>query len=251
MSVTAFTRLRMLWGGFDWQHGTDHPYSTSQTVTGGTSAVASGGIGVRRCAITIDRASQHGGADAALMHFSVLNMTSGAPDDTWTSTDYTQAETAISAFFSSMATYWPTGYKVTIYNWYREGDGVVKPNPAERQTVLTTPIAGSGSGHLEAPQVATTITFRTGVRHSWGRTYFPAVNLTGNNSGNITSGNVDAIAGYAQTMVNSLASNDLHLVVVSKPLHASLNVEHVEVDDNFDIVRRRRWKSSTYKKILP
>ena len=44
---------------------------------------------------------------------------------------------------------------------------------------------------------------------------------------------------------------DFHLVVVSAARHSALTVEKIEVDDNVDIIRRRRWKQSTYRKILP
>lgn len=251
MAVTAFTRLRMLWGAFDWQHGTDNPYTAVQTKTGGDSAVATGGIGVRRVDMVIDRATAHPSADPALCHFDWLNITGGTPDDTWTTADYTSLETLLNAFWTSMKIFLPTGFAVTTYNWYRIGDGVVPPNPAQRQLILSTPILGTGGTMSKPPQVATSLTFRTAVRRSWGRTYLPTnaggITATGNQS----TGDVDAIAGYANTMITGAATNDMHLVVVSKPLHATLNVEHVEVDDNWDVVRRRRWKSSTYKKIIP
>ena len=41
------------------------------------------------------------------------------------------------------------------------------------------------------------------------------------------------------------------MVVVSRSLQAALGVEQIEVDDNLDVVRRRRWKVSTYKKLVP
>jgi len=251
MTVVAYDRLRMLWGALDWQHGTNHPYTAAQTKSGGDSAVAVGGIGIRRVECTIDRATQHAGADPAVMHFDILNMTSSAPDDTWTTTDYTQSETALSAFFTSVAPFWSTGYKLTTFNWYRIGDGVTKPNPAERQLLLTTPIAGSSSFHTVPPQSACSITFRTAVRRSWGRTYLPIPSVSLSAAGVLSQSNVDTITGAANTLVTALAANDLHLVVYSAHLHATLNVEHVEADDVVDIIRRRRWKTSTYKKILP
>lgn len=185
------------------------------------------------------------------MHFDILNMTSSSPDDTWTTTDFTQCETALDAFFTALVNYWSTGYKLTTYNWYRVGEGVTKPNPAVRQLAKGTPIVGTSAGHLASPQTACSITFRTAVRRSWGRTYLPAPQLSGNTAGVITTGNVDAIAGAANTLAVALAANDFYLVVTSKKLHAALNVERVEVDDVLDVIRRRRWKSSTYKKLLP
>jgi len=243
--------MRMLWGAFDWQHGTDNPYGSAQTVSGGTSAAVSGGIGVRRVEVTIDRATTHAGADPALVHFDFLNMTSGAPDDTWTTGDYTTLEGYLNSFFTSWAVYWHTGYKVTTYNWYRVGAGVTVPNPAQRQLVLTTPIAGSAGTAHNPPQVATSVTFRTAVRRSWGRTYMPMSGGAVSAGQVLGSGVVDTTCGYVNTLVTAAASSDFHLVVMSKKLSAALTVEKVEVDDVYDVVRRRRWKSSTYKKILP
>jgi hypothetical protein len=143
----------------------------------------------------------------------------------------------------------PTGYSFTTISWHRKGTGVSKPNPAERTTVIT-PITASASG-AHFPQVACSITFRTGVRKSWGRTYLP-LNAAGVlSNGSLPSGQVDAIAGATNTLMTSAASSDFHLVVVSSSLASSLNIEKIEVDDVTDVIRRRRWKSATYKKILP
>jgi hypothetical protein len=67
----------------------------------------------------------------------------------------------------------------------------------------------------------------------------------------MASGTVDSIATATHTLVTTAAAADFHLVVVSKPLTSSLNVESIEVDDVLDVIRRRRPKKSSYRKILP
>ena len=62
---------------------------------------------------------------------------------------------------------------------------------------------------------------------------------------------VGTIAGAANTLLTSAASNDFVQVVTSLHLNAALAVEHVEVDDVPDVVRRRRWKQQTARTILP
>jgi hypothetical protein len=99
--------------------------------------------------------------------------------------------------------------------------------------------------------VACSITFRTAVRKSWGRTYLPiSIDAIGIN-GRPKNVAVDAIATATNTLVTTAATNDFHLVVVSQPLASSLNVERIEVDNVADVIRRRRWKATTYRKLLP
>jgi hypothetical protein len=252
MAVVAYDRLRMLWGALDWQHGSNTPYTAAQTSTGGSSAVGPG-IGVRRCVAVVDRSTAHASADPAEMHFDFLNITSGAPDDTWTTADFTTLEGYLDTFFGVIASnLWSSGYKLTQYNWYREGAGIVAPNPAVRQITKTTPLAGSNAGtSVHPPQVACSLTQRNGVRRSWGRTYIPVNVATLLSAQTLPTATVDAIANGANALMTSAASSDFYWGTTSKTLSAFLNTEHIEVDDNLDVIRRRRWKSSTYKKILP
>jgi len=240
----------MLWGTFDWQHGSDHPYAPADTASGGTDAVT--GVAVRRVVLVFDRTGQIAGADPAVMHFDFLNITGGNPDDTWTAGDYTTIETALGAWWTTTKPYVQSNIKLDSYRWYPIGEGVSPPNPAERVTTVAS--AGTGSGTVAPPQVACSLTFRTSVRRSWGRTYLPLGGLSATNmaaGGQFTSSAVDVLAGALNTLVTSCASSDFYLVVTSKVLHAALTVEKVEVDSNLDVIRRRRWKASTYKKILP
>jgi len=250
MALTAYTRFRFLWGAVDWQGGSDNPYAAAATGTLGDDAVA--GIGVRRVMLVIDRTTNHAGADPAVMHFDILNMTGGNPDDTWTSGDYTAVETALDAFWTTAKAKVSGNYKLSELRFYRVGKGVHKPNPAER--VSTRSVAGTSAGGNMPPQLACSLTFRTAVRKSWGRTYLPLGALGGSDvtaGGEFSTANVDLLAGALNTLVSSLASSDFYLVVTSLALSAALNVEKVEVDSNLDVIRRRRWKQSAYKKILP
>lgn len=248
----AYTRLRALWGGLDWQHGTENPYTTAQTKSLGTSAApGSGNIGVRRSTLVFDRNSYTPADDDINCHFDWLNITGGNPDDTWTTTDFTTLETLLQAFWTSLLVYVAPNTKLREIRWYRVGVGITPPNPAERVFTLPTMIAGTTTGAVGPPQMCSTITFRTAVRRSWGRTYLPVTPTLTLGTARLGTALVDLIAGSANTMVNSAASSDFHLVVTSKHLSASLNVEKLECDDVSDIVRRRRWKHTSYRKILP
>jgi hypothetical protein len=249
--ATSYVRLRVLWGALDVTaaQGQTPTYAPAQIVSGGASAAAGSGVGVRRVTLNIDRTAVEGGMDPAVMHFDILNTTSGSPDDTWVTADYTTVEGQLDLFDSSIRTMGMSGHKVSQYIWHRVGSGVSKPNPAERVTDRPGALAWTGGPGLPA-QCASSITFRTGVRRSWGRTYLP-LGANAMSGVRLGGGSVDTIAAAANALVTGLATADMHLVVVSAPLASSLNVEHVEVDNVPDIQRRRRPKKQTYRKILP
>jgi len=252
MAVTAYQRLRMFWGALDYTlQGPQTPgYSSTQIVTGGPSATVGSGVGVRRASIQIDRSAQNALLDPAYIHFDWLNLTSGTPDDTWTTSDFTTMEAIIATAMTTYRGFMPTSWTWTQVAWYRVGTGVTKPNPAERILINATPPPGTGASIDWPNQVAYSITFRTGVRKSWGRTYLPVVGAT-LPDGTIGTSVVDSICTATHTMVTSAASSDFHLVVVSKPLSSSLNVEKIQVDNVPDVIRRRRLKKKTYAKVLP
>ena len=252
MSVlTAYQRFRFLWGAVDWEGGTDSPYTSAQTGANlGTSAAPGAGVGVRRCVLHFDRSAIEAGLDDAECHFDFLNITGGTPDDTWTSTDYTTLEGFLDTFWNAIRSKHTTNIKLSQYSWYRHGPGIVAPNPAER--VTSRSIAGSGTSDALPPQVAQTITFRTAVRRSWGRTYLPGITESSTTAGgDYATADVDVWANAAGALLSSAVGADFPLVVTSVHLNAVLNVEHIECDDVPDIIRRRRFKHALYKKILP
>lgn len=249
--ATSYARLRMFWGAFDVDlvHADAPQYATTQIKDGGTSAAVGSGIGVRRASLVIDRAPAHASADPAFCHFDFLNVTGGDPDDTWTSGDYDTMEGHLTDWWNSVKTYVPVNYKLSEFRWHRVGTGIPHPNPAERTNILVSSIGGSASGF--PPQAACSITFRTAIRKSWGRTYLP-IGAEALGTGYVfTHTAVDAIAGATDTLVTDAAGDDFQLVVVSAAQTSSLAVESVSVDDVPDVIRRRRWKVETYRKVLP
>jgi hypothetical protein len=249
--MLAFQRLRMLWGALDWQNGTDNPYPSASTFSGGASAAGgAGSIGVRRATLVLDRLTQTPAADSIEMHFDFLNYTSGSPDDSWITSDFTTLEGYLNTWWASLTGYVDSKTRLAEIRWYRYGPGIVPPNPAVRVLTIGSPVAGSGIGY-HTPQTACSITFRTAVRRSWGRTYLPWTGAALGSTLRPGNADCDAIANATQTLVNSAAGADFQLVVVSKRLSASLAVEKIEVDNTLDVIRRRRFKTSSYKKILP
>jgi hypothetical protein len=199
--------------------------------------------------VHVDRTGLITGADDAEFHFDFLNITGGDPDDTWTSADYTTLEGYLDTFWTAIKGYVHPGCKNAGYHWYRHGPGIVGANPAER--VTSRSVVGTSGGDPLPPQDSTTITLRTAVRRSWGRTYLPGL-TTGamGSAGEFSNAFVDNIAAAADTLNSSANGSDFPLVVVSVVNSATLMVEAVEVDNVVDIIRRRRWKTASHKTII-
>jgi hypothetical protein len=249
--LTAYQRFRFLWGAVDWEGGSDSPYTGAQTGANlGTSAAAGVGVGVRRVVLVFDRTTAVTGSDAAECHFDFLNYTAGSPDDSWITSDYTTLEGYLDTWWTAVKPRINSQIKLIAYRWYRHGPGINPPNPAER--VTTRSVAGTGTGNMLPPQDAFSITFRTAVRRSWGRTYLPGLNMDQVTApGKWGSTGVDAVVNATGALLSSAIGSDFPLVVVSNHLSAVLNVESVSADDLADVIRRRRWKQATYHKILP
>jgi hypothetical protein len=249
MAVTNL-HIRFLWGAFDLaaeQARTPNYVGATSYATLGPNAAGGGGIGVRRATLILDRTLASPADDAATMHFDFLNITGGNPDDTWIAADYTTLESALNTWWAAVAGIAPTYIRMTRIMWHRVGPGIPKPNPAERILDLTTPVAGS-SGASNSPQTASSITFRTGMRKHWGRTYFPLGSLL-SGSDRVTSANQGTLVSNTVTLMHSAMSSDFHPVVVVTNPAGAIGIESIEVDDVPDTVRRRRWKHTGSKTI--
>lgn len=181
------------------------------------------------------------------MHY--INITSDALDTTWITADFTAAESAFQTFWSAVANRIPNDVRLVEHRWYAFGPGVVPPNPPVRVTTLGTPIVGtqtSGYGH----QIGSTVTFRTALRRHWGRIYMPV------GPANITAGGqfgtviVDNLADAARTMLNAaLASQGVIPVVYDRNRKSMFGISALEVDSVPDVQRRRRPRSTVYRKL--
>jgi hypothetical protein len=247
--ATTLTRVRFFWGALDIAHesGTFPAYSPTQYVSLGPSAADAAGIGVRRATLIFDRTLAVPADDDINMHFDFLNMTSNAPDDTWTSTDYGQIEARLLTWWTAVKTAAAATTRLYRISWHQLGPGIGKPNPAERILDIATPVAGTSSSVGGPPQIASTISLRTGFRRNWGRTYFPIV-LT-STTGRVTTTQADLLVASTVTLLQGTKTDDFMPVVYSARLGSALGVETVSVDDVADTVRRRRWKKQAYRKL--
>ena len=251
MSVLAnYARFRFLWGGADIELGSgQYPSGVTDASGLGATAAAGDGVGVRRAVVHFDRTAASVGADDAEIHFDFLNLTGGDPDDTWTDADYENLEGHLDTWFAAIAGKIDHNYKLRQFSWYRFGPGVAAPNPAER--VVTRTDAGTLSGFPLPPQVACSMTLRTGIRRSWGRTYLPGLGLDNAVAGGRLSGtSLTAIVDALAALYEDANGDDFPMVVVSKAHLSVYAIEAVEVDDVLDVIRRRRWKQAITKTII-
>lgn len=244
----AYSRIKFFWGALDIVHSDESAYTTAQTKSLGEN-VSPPGIGVRRAQLVFTRAGIGSGEDSIVGHFDFLNLTSGNPDDTWTTGDFTTLETAIGTFFTSTAGMMWSKIVFDQIRWYRIGPGTAPPNPPVRITDVTTP--GSGANPLP-PQVALSVTFKTAVRKGWGRIYLPYAT-----SGHVDSnGYVDAstcsnVANATKTLFDTAQAAEFTPVVYSPTRGKAFSIETIQVDNLYDVIRSRRYDKATLKEVRP
>jgi hypothetical protein len=246
--ATTISHKSFFWGALVLDEAaTSQPaYPVTDYVTLGDDATVGGGVGVRRATLVLDRSGYATADDAALMHFDFLNLTSDSPDDTWTSADFAALEGRLNTWWNTIKGYTPATTKLTRYYWHRVGAGITKPNPAIRITDIATPVASAASTFSAPPQAACSISLRHGVRRAWGRTYLPmAVAGAG---GRFANADADAIVAATVTLLQGAKLDDFLCVVTSIVHNQAFVVEKVVVDNTVDIIRRRRFKHTTYIK---
>jgi hypothetical protein len=178
-----------------------------------------------------------------------INTTGGNLDTTWVTADYTAVESAVQTFWGAYGGA-NTEVRLVEHRWYPFGPGVVKPNPPSRISTLGSPLAGTGSTPIPH-QNACTVTLRTALRRHWGRFYTPWFKALDGTGGQLFPTTVDAIAAAARTMLTAPGtSQGVYPVVWDRNKHRAYGITDIEVDSVTDIVRRRRPRTSAYKKIL-
>lgn len=212
--------------------------------------------------------------DRDMCTFHFLNITDGAPDATWTNTDYTTVETAFDALWTGMKVWHPTWMTLAAYKWFKSGpawepEGDMPYNPVERTTLRS--VAGtSGASSMLPPQCAATVTERTAIQKRWGRFYWPApmpgsgVSVIDANGRIATAGSTFGLdlSTRSVTFYNACRAAELIPVVWSRarsaytspagnsiPAHAATaySVDMLQVDNLWDVLRSRRYDGPTVR----
>lgn len=204
-------------------------------------------------------------ADNFVTTFDIVNITNGGVDSTWNQADFDQ----VAAYMNSLAVGWAsrmsTDYKwieTRFYRRYFNPYSITEPFAPSGPPAITYPMNTPGTaGNFQAPQVAVTTTDRTAYAKHWGRNYWPHPGGTIVSSGGyIGSANVDSLAQLVHDQYAALMANEFFPVVpITRytlgdqvvPARGLLTVSELQVDNLFDVMRSRRPKKATYRKVLP
>jgi len=168
-------------------------------------------------------------------------------------------ETAFGTFWGTYKAKVAAMIELSEYRWY---DQQVWPvlSPLLRATDVTN-VPGTAAGTPPAPQCAMSITLETNYRKRWGRFYLPGqspASYTGS-TGRLSTAEVDSAVAAAATFIQAAKSAGAYPKVwsprggVGPPAWAAgdvTSVINIRGDDIIDIVRRRRWQSVPYHKIV-
>lgn len=197
------------------------------------------------------------GQDPAMTTHHFLNLTAGVPDATWDSTDYGNVETAFDAYWTALKPFYASTTKLSKYVWRADGPAFRPFGTALSPTLRSTTrsVVGTATGQGMPPQVAMTVTERTGahftatdvegvgtqVRNRWGRYYLPAPSVQFVGDGRIVQSNLATMQAAAHTFYNACTTAGLIPVVYSPTVGHAWSVLELSMDDIFDVIRSRRY----------
>ncbi len=159
--------------------------------------------------------------------------------------NYEAAEDRFVTFWNTLRLIYHPTTVFTELRWYREDDD--QPPWGEPARVTDFNVPGQGGGNPLPPQVSISVTERTVDRKRWGRFYLPAPSTDALvSTGRIGGLEVARVAGATETLYEQLISAVGIYPIVrhsSGPFLANYVLE-VQVDDVFDVQRRRRWETT-------
>jgi hypothetical protein len=214
----------------------------------GATVIWSGAYELRKVHIVFGRVPPTGvQTDVAITTMHLLNLTDDAPDATWVDADFVAAETALDAFWTTMKDYYSSGTFLDQYRWYKAGPAFT-PTPPEGNPpvrIIERNVPGTNTSSWPfPPQVAVTVTEKTALRKHWGRMYLPApVVGTSESAGTVGPSFGANLIDVVEDLYEAFISADLVPVVFSPTNESAYQVEHLQVDNLFDVMRSRRWKA--------
>lgn len=205
---------------------------------------------IRKVQIVWRRTSAGGvDEDVAVVSLHFINITSGAVDETWTTTDFTTLEALIDTWWGSLKSGYGSNTILSEYRWYH-----VRPGSLSGDSVRLTSrtVAGTGTSSLSLPpQCAISVTQKTQLRKRWGRIYLPAPINTKAVDGMVLGTWATTCATATQTLFDGARAADFEPVVYSPTAARAFPVLQVQVDDLYDVIRSRRYGRATTKVLLP
>lgn len=194
--------------------------------------------------------------DLAQFSLHHLNVTGGSVDNSWTEGDYLALRDIGLNYVNVLRSNLPDKVLVhsIIQHTFQAGD---PPGPAVHEWPCDPALPLLGLPGLTAnapmpPQIACAVTLETAVRRHWGRIYLPSIAVNKVDSyGRFNHDFVDQCANGLFGHVAECQDADFPVVVYSAAAGSVMNVTGVRADDVADTIRRRRWKTTGYRKIVP
>lgn len=210
-------------------------------------------------------------ADRYVNTFDVVNITNGAVDNSWTAQDLDDLHAGLMLLVTAVRAQMSQGMRIKEIRYYqmyfnpiipvdeRPPDWKDDPYGHSGPPVRVTAINGAGdvAGFSLPPQVAVSVTEKTAYPRHWGRTYLPPLHVNAvAASGYISAQVVANIADGVSNMFASLHQDELYPVVPvvqvdKEPFRGLLTVNEIQVDNVFDVIRRRRSATTTQRVTRP
>lgn len=203
--------------------------------------------------------------DPDMCTFHFLNFTDGEVDDSWSSADYAQVESAFGAFWTAIKDHYDSTIELSEYLWRMDGPDHRPFGDSLSPTQRITPVTGQqgiGVSSPLPPQCALTVTEvttaffdvagvgvpghapgtgRTQRRNRWGRFYLPAPMRDEVAHGRFNSAITTDVANSVQTFYNACIAADFLPVMYSPTTGKAWSIDEIRVDDIVDVVRSRRF----------
>lgn len=215
-----------------------------------TTAVDAEDLVLRKLVVKWTRVEAAGVADdAAEITWHFVGLEVSGFDDFWTTAKYQACEAAFDTFWGVYASKVASNWTLAEYRWYRVLPTEMETGPPLR--VTSRNVAGTATTTENMPpQVCVTATLKTALPKHWGRVYLPfSATNAGSAYGRLASGQTTAIGDAVRDFLVTCSAADAHPVVFSRTLASALSIEAVQVDDLFDVQRRRRYRRPTTRAI--
>lgn len=198
-------------------------------------------------------------ADRWVNSLDLVNITNGAVDNSWTDGDYNTVHTQVSGLISSYLALMNSQTHCKEVRYYRRQFNPLSisnpyPPSGPPERIYTVGTAGSISSTNALPrQVAITHTEKTVYPRHWGRSYWPAIASSQvDGPGYIATATVDSWGTSLVTRYAALQAAEFFPVVPvtqiqGAPARGLLQVTGIQVDNVFDIIRRRRASITTHR----
>lgn len=199
--------------------------------------------------------------DVRVTTFHFAKISGGSVVDTWDGDDFTALAAAVDAMWANLKTVYPTETVLNRIKVYKDGPAIEPPQVPVYDASRS--VAGTSTDNPLPPQVAISVTEIAGAKPNWGRFYLPSPSDTVLSTfGRLASAQHTAIANYCETFYESMKAAGLHPVVYRQALPSrqkkngatlaardasAWDVEKIQIDDVFDVIRSRRFKYPTLR----